>query len=654
MIVSLIFLSFVLGSGKETKGAGKKDCEWEFVCHIYWCMEESQLCACGNPGGDCYRAGCGGPAGEYYADIVQDTCTGHQVCNNEYHAISSPQCYYIASWSTCPNPSPNWSTKTFTSWDDCWDAPVQSCCVNNVGDSCSASNVCGQTNSGTIQCDGTCNASTPPNPSGYGNPCTSEANVCGQINSGTIQCDGTCSAAKPSDICNKSSCVSISAPNSITSGQQFNASVTMKNTGTKVWNSDATPHKLGSENLTDNERWGFKRVNLPSITNPENSVTFNFTATAPATAGAYPFSWKMVEDGIEWFGEICTKNIKVIPLPTTTLKANPESITLGEKSTLKWTVSNANSCWGWSGEDVKGDRDKGSWKTSTGGTEDVNPTATTKYNIECWNILNQSDGVKSATVTVVLPPETTLKANPENITSGESSTLTWTAKNAVGCWGWSDDNKAWEGEKSIIKLTDIVFPTKTTTYSIECWNALGYKDGVKSAKVTVIPLPTVTLKADPTSISTTQKPTDSTLTWTVANADGGGCWGWSNDGDKWEGGKSSGASNTDKVSPKKSTKYSIECWNALNKKSEPSSASICVSDCACKSETCYDKKCSECSGSFECNGNIPANTKGPWGNCSKNCGGGGTQKRELFCPSGSETQNCNSQPCPPGYREVAP
>lgn len=77
---------------------------------------------------------------------------------------------------------------------DLHDAP------SNYGQACvSGANACGQTNSGTIQCDGSCSVGVPANPAGYGNACNSSANACGQTNAGTIQCNGSCSATTPAN-----------------------------------------------------------------------------------------------------------------------------------------------------------------------------------------------------------------------------------------------------------------------------------------------------------------------------------------------------------------------------------------------------------------------------------------------------------------------
>jgi len=81
---------------------------------------------------------------------------------------------------------------------DCAQDPV--CCSVGYGDSCtSSSNSCGDTDSGTIQCDGTCSATTPAERSVWNNACTSNPNSCGQTNSGFTDCFGICDATTPSD-----------------------------------------------------------------------------------------------------------------------------------------------------------------------------------------------------------------------------------------------------------------------------------------------------------------------------------------------------------------------------------------------------------------------------------------------------------------------
>lgn len=100
--------------------------------------------------------------------------------------------------------------------------------------------------------------------------------------------------------------VSQSVPTSMTAGQTYSVSVTMRNSGTTTWTSDV--YKLGSQNPQDNTRWGRSRVNLPAGTTvaPGANYTFSFTVTAPSTAGSYNFQWRMVKDPGQWFGSLTT------------------------------------------------------------------------------------------------------------------------------------------------------------------------------------------------------------------------------------------------------------------------------------------------------------------------------------------------------------
>lgn len=106
--------------------------------------------------------------------------------------------------------------------------------------------------------------------------------------------------------------VSQTLPTTMTAGNNYTVSVTMQNIGTTTWTPGAA-YRLGSQNLQDNMLWlkTTNRVNLQvSSVPPSDSVTFSFTVTAPSTAGSYNFQWRMVQDGVEWFGD-STPNVVV-------------------------------------------------------------------------------------------------------------------------------------------------------------------------------------------------------------------------------------------------------------------------------------------------------------------------------------------------------
>ena len=108
-----------------------------------------------------------------------------------------------------------------------------------------------------------------------------------------------------STIPNSAVFVSQTVPTSMVANSKYNVSITFKNTGTNTW-TQASRYRLGYWNPRDSTMWGSARVSLPASVAPGASVTFNFTVTAPKTAGQYPFQWRMVQDGVQWFGATTT------------------------------------------------------------------------------------------------------------------------------------------------------------------------------------------------------------------------------------------------------------------------------------------------------------------------------------------------------------
>ncbi|THC44302.1 NBR1-Ig-like domain-containing protein [Massilia sp. Mn16-1_5] len=87
-------------------------------------------------------------------------------------------------------------------------------------------------------------------------------------------------------------------PRTMITNQVYDVWVMMKNTGTLEWNSWGN-YRLG---VIGGDYWGIGRVELPGIVPPDSSPTFRFQVRAPSTPGTYTFQWRMVQDGVEWFG----------------------------------------------------------------------------------------------------------------------------------------------------------------------------------------------------------------------------------------------------------------------------------------------------------------------------------------------------------------
>jgi hypothetical protein len=183
--------------------------------------------------------------------------------------------------------------------------------------------------------------------------------------------------------------------------------------------------------------------------------------------------------------------------PTATITANPTTITSGGSSTLTWSSTNATSC-----------TSSGAWSGARGtsGTLSVSPTSTSTYTITCGTASS------SATVTVSSTPAPTISsfsASPSSITSGGSSTLSWTVANATSL---SLD----QGIGTVTGTSRSVSPASTTTYTLTATNSSGSVTSIATVTVTSAPIPTISsFTASPTSIISGSS---STLSWTVSNA----------------------------------------------------------------------------------------------------------------------------------------
>ena len=135
---------------------------------------------------------------------------------------------------------------------------------------------------------------------------------------------------------NNAQFISQSVPTTMVAGQQYNVWVKMRNTGSTTW-TQATNYRLGSQNPRDNANWGFNRVYLSASDSvgPGQYKTFYFTVTAPSTPGNWNFQWRMLREGVEWFGGYTT-NVVV-------------NVTASDNSTGNITVDLNTACYPFAG-----------------------------------------------------------------------------------------------------------------------------------------------------------------------------------------------------------------------------------------------------------------------------------------------------------------
>src|SRR5216684_2360918 len=211
-------------------------------------------------------------------------------------------------------------------------------------------------------------------------------------------------------------------------------SVSMGQSATLTWSVS------GAQSCTASGGWsGTKPTSGKLSTTPLASST-SYTLTCAGSGGSAVLSKQVVVTQ---------------PAPIVTLVASPTTISSLGSSTLTWTSSNADQCkatGGWRGAVTT----SGTW--STGALSN-----TTEYELTCKG--PGGSATQSATVTVsALPPAVTMQASPSSVSSGGSSTLTWSSQNATSCTA----SGAWSGTKAVSGSQSTGPVNANAVYTLTC------------------------------------------------------------------------------------------------------------------------------------------------------------------------------------------
>lgn len=128
--------------------------------------------------------------------------------------------------------------------------------------------------------------------------------------------------------------VSSTIPSQMEAGKTYRVSVTVKNTGANAWTA-ANGYKLGG--VGDSDPFASARQTLSSSETiaTGQTKTFTFNMTAPSTPGTYTTDWRMLREGVNWFGGTLTKSVSVVPLTSLKLGDTGPSVTALKQNLIK-------------------------------------------------------------------------------------------------------------------------------------------------------------------------------------------------------------------------------------------------------------------------------------------------------------------------------
>ena len=294
--------------------------------------------------------------------------------------------------------------------------------------------------------------------------------------------------------------VSSDIPSGVNIDETFPVSVTFKNVGTTIW-TVTDMHRMGIHEWDSIASASAHVFSLPSFrflltedVAPQESFTFTFDATAPATPGTYSFpGFQMLQEGLEWFGEEAPSYqivVAAIEQPTVDLDSlrEPEDYCTSPFGiTVNWTYSHPTEPQMYYRIQIDDEPDFLEPIIIDTGMQESSTNS--KFVASGYNPAYLDDGGNlsyGATTHYVRVKVRIIDRHPGGIISDWSNVMSWTTPNAPV----SHPNFTWEPEQIVeggeIQFTDTSADPKPLTYA---WS---FGDGGVSDEVN----PTYTYETD--------------------------------------------------------------------------------------------------------------------------------------------------------------
>lgn len=253
-------------------------------------------------------------------------------------------------------------------------------------------------------------------------------------------------------------------PTSVASGEQFTLTMSSGGANSCKWSRVSTPSSPSKDFTSTNipaSNGGPLRFNNNNnfIEAGPRSVTWTFTCMNSANGTSATASANL---------SISALPISGLSGPWVSIIADPATITSGGSSILRWVsgggVTSCTASGDWTGTKV------------TEGTQSVSPAGNATYSINCTDGTTWT-GVKSATVSVLLPPPPTPYVTIFNTNQGDGTyNITWTTNDftpstTVTC------GASWTSSTASSGVQNVPAPSTTQNYQISCTNGSQTADG---------------------------------------------------------------------------------------------------------------------------------------------------------------------------------